>query len=175
MNKPDKLNYNIVATFHLMDVEGLMKKVATELRSRGLRHDRSKYSGIEHSVGTTIFKECDETEAVDICNSEGMIFGEGDKEDSIDRLIISSREAHFSINDHHPEHFEHGLTDMNLLQVMEMTCDLVAHGKSLSYSVEECKDFAHRYLRRYDITEGHQSAFLESVILNTVEYLYENG
>lgn len=30
---------------------------------------------------------------------------------------------HYANNRHHPEHFEHGINDMNLIDVLEMLCD----------------------------------------------------
>lgn len=37
--------------------------------------------------------------------------------------IKPALDLHYARNDHHPEHFENGVNDMNLFQVMEMLCD----------------------------------------------------
>lgn len=35
-------------------------------------------------------------------------------------------QAHYRANDHHPEHFANGVTDMHLVQLIEMVCDWAA-------------------------------------------------
>mgnify|MGYP001576204131 CR=1 FL=1 len=30
---------------------------------------------------------------------------------------------HYAYNRHHPEHFKHGIKDMNLIDILEMLCD----------------------------------------------------
>jgi hypothetical protein len=33
---------------------------------------------------------------------------------------------HYAVNDHHPEHFDCGIKEMNLIQLTEMLCDWIA-------------------------------------------------
>lgn len=35
-------------------------------------------------------------------------------------------EHHYKVNDHHPEHFEKGINDMHVVQLIEMSCDWMA-------------------------------------------------
>ena len=32
--------------------------------------------------------------------------------------------SHYKRNDHHPEHFENGINDMDLIQLTELICDI---------------------------------------------------
>ena len=45
-------------------------------------------------------------------------------------------EAHHKQYRHHPEHFEHGIDDMNLVDVIEMLCDWAAAGADIEKSLK---------------------------------------
>ncbi len=103
-SRPDTLR-------HIFRVQELLEECRQDLQERALRHDTSKLSEPEKAIfdqftprlrestyGSEEYKEF----------LEGM--GEGLKH-------------HYAHNDHHPEFFEHGINDMDLLQVVEMLCD----------------------------------------------------
>jgi hypothetical protein len=96
---------------HIGEVRGLLLGCAVNLIGRGHRHDASKLEEPEVSVfdqftpllrdstyGTPEYKE----------HLAGMGAG---------------LEHHYRVNRHHPEHHEHGIQDMNLLDLVEMLAD----------------------------------------------------
>ena len=36
---------------------------------------------------------------------------------------------HYAVNSHHPEHYENGINDMDLVDLIELTCDWIASSK----------------------------------------------
>lgn len=44
---------------------------------------------------------------------------------------------HYKVNRHHPEHFENGVNDMNLIDIIEMVADWAAASKRSDTSFEE--------------------------------------
>jgi hypothetical protein len=51
---------------------------------------------------------------------------------------------HYENNRHHPEHFENGIADMNLLDVVEMVCDWVASAEIKGVPVD-LEYLSHRF------------------------------
>ena len=73
---------------------------------------------------------------------------------------------HYSVNRHHPEHFENGVDDMNLIDIIEMLCDWWAATKrhangDIMTSIEKNTD-------RFNL-----SPQLAKILKNTIE-LMEN-
>jgi hypothetical protein len=96
---------------HIAQVQELLEEAIGDLRYRLAMHDLSKLEEPE----LTTFNEYTPKLADSTYGSEeyqtflvGM--GEGLKH-------------HYAANDHHPEHFENGMRDMDLLQVLEMLAD----------------------------------------------------
>ena len=96
---------------HIETVRGFMRAVIGELQDRAERHDASKLEEPEVSVFneyTPKLKDSTYGSAEYKTFLEGM--GEGLRH-------------HYAANDHHPEHFENGIADMDLVQLTEMLCD----------------------------------------------------
>jgi hypothetical protein len=99
---------------HIAQVRGLLLGAAADLTERAHRHDRSKLEDPEVSV----FDEYTPKLSGSTYGSEeyktflaGM--GEG-------------LQHHYAVNDHHPEHFDCGIKEMDLIQLTEMLCDWIA-------------------------------------------------
>lgn len=96
---------------HIEQVRGLLLYVAGELLQRAHVHDKSKLVEPERSVFDEYTPKLrDSTYGSDEYKAflEGM--GEGLRH-------------HYAENDHHPEHHENGVEDMDLVQVIEMLAD----------------------------------------------------
>jgi hypothetical protein len=96
---------------HIAQVQELLEEAIGDLRYRMAMHDLSKLEEPE----LTVFNEytpklADSTYGSDEYKSFLVGMGEGLKH-------------HYAVNDHHPEHFENGMRDMDLLQVIEMLAD----------------------------------------------------
>lgn len=96
---------------HIAEVRGRLFQVIRELLNRAHYHDASKLSEPELSVFDEYTPKLrDSTYGSDEYKAFLAGMGEG-------------LAHHYKVNDHHPEHFEGGVNDMDLLQVMEMLCD----------------------------------------------------
>jgi hypothetical protein len=99
---------------HIGQVRSLLLGAAGELMARAHRHDASKLVSPEVEV-------FDEVSA----KLSTLTYGSDEYKASL-REMGPALEHHYEVNDHHPEHFENGIREMNLLQVTEMLCDWIA-------------------------------------------------
>lgn len=72
---------------------------------------------------------------------------------------------HYKNNDHHPEHFENGVNDMNLIQILEMVCDWKSAAECRGGDIEKT---AIQNKDRFKIDDQ-----LWAVIMNTLKFLKE--
>lgn len=96
---------------HILRVQYYLNMFVKDLIDRGQVHDRSK---LESPEVEEFAKLTD--------NLAGTTFGS--KEDTENKVkLAKALEHHYSRNRHHPQHFENGINDMNLLDLIEMFCD----------------------------------------------------
>ncbi len=99
---------------HIGQVRGLLLGVAADLTERAHRHDASKLESPEVETFDEFTPKLREsTYGSDEYKSFLKGMGEGLKH-------------HYAENDHHPEHFDCGIREMNLIQLTEMLCDWIA-------------------------------------------------
>lgn len=102
-------------------------ELAVEIIARGLRHDQSKFSGLEWQYLHT------------------------DVKDSFPALFQDALASHWFLNDHHPEHWKLGVKAMPRVVLAEMAADWVARGQEFGSDV---LDFIHNTAcPRYGITQ----------------------
>jgi hypothetical protein len=96
---------------HILKVQEHLLGLAKRLVDRAAVHDASKL-------------ESPEVEAYDrLAGSlKGLTYGSPEYKAALAELG-PALEHHYAANDHHPEHFEHGVADMDLVQVLEMLAD----------------------------------------------------
>lgn len=110
-------------------------ELAVEIIRRGLCHDQSKFVGLEFQYLHTEVK------------------------DSHAALFQEALETHWSLNDHHPEHWSSGVREMPRVVLAEMVADWVARGQEFGSDVLE---FVHEVAcPRYGIT--HDSPVYEQI------------
>ena len=78
-------------------------------------------------------------------------------------LIQKALDHHYAKNRHHPEHFEHGVEDMNLLDILEMVVDWDSSASCRGTELDTDYSF-----KRFKITPQ-----LQKIILNTLKILYD--
>lgn len=96
---------------HIKRVNELMGIAATELIRRGNVHDSSKLEEPEKSEFdrlTPILKD--------------LKYGSEEYNKSLKELGVALKH-HYENNSHHPEHYENGVNDFNLFDLIEMFCD----------------------------------------------------
>lgn len=91
--------------------------IAKEIENRGIIHDNSKLSG-EEKIGYDKITN----------NLKDLKYGSPEYKKSLNQSknVI---QLHYANNRHHPEHFENGVNNMNLVDIIEMVCDWCASCK----------------------------------------------
>lgn len=97
---------------HKVLLRAILYNLANQLKERADKHDDSKYSKEEKDV----FESIDEIKREDFDSYEQYY-------NCTKPLIQKALDHHYANNRHHPEHFEKGVNDMNLLDVLEMIVD----------------------------------------------------
>lgn len=96
---------------HIRTVQFYIRDIVDQLEQRAYDHDQSKLVDPEREV----FDEYTPKLEHSTYGSEeykGFLRGMGE-----------GLQHHYKVNDHHPEHFENGIKDMDLIQLTEMLCD----------------------------------------------------
>ncbi len=126
---PEELITNEDTRKHIATVSRVIHFVVKELLDRADRHDQSKL-------------ETPEVEEFAKHNHKlaGTTYGSKDSKDNREALK-PALDHHYAKNDHHPEHFKHGVSDMDLVQLIELFCDWKAsslrhHDGNLRKSIE---------------------------------------
>lgn len=98
---------------HILLVRNLLNRMVVEILKRSDTHDQSKLSSpeIEYSMKFT-----QKLKDADYGSPEYL---------AIQEQMQEALEHHYACNRHHPEHFDDGIKDMNLIDILEMFCDWV--------------------------------------------------
>jgi hypothetical protein len=99
---------------HIRDVQELINMVVASLRERARNHDSSKLIEPEKSGFDKHIPEL-----------SGVEYG-SDRYKEILSEMQKTLSHHYSVNRHHPEHYENGINDMDLIDIIEMFCDWAA-------------------------------------------------
>lgn len=99
---------------HIAQVRGLLLGGACDLIERSHRHDRSKLAEPELSIFNKYTAQLRTLE-----------YG-SDEYEAARNAMGEALDHHYAENDHHPEHFEGGIGEMDLLQLLELLADWIA-------------------------------------------------
>jgi len=120
---------------HIHQVQRLLHLVATDLHRRGLDHDRSKLVSPE-------------VEYFDKFTPRLKLTTYNSPEYKADLAAMQpALDHHYAANDHHPEHFPHGMREMNLIQMIELCCDWIAASRRQNNGcpIKSCDKNQERY------------------------------
>lgn len=136
---------------HLQLIRANILCVISLLAQRGIEHDKSKFSSIELESYIDVKDKLSE-----------VAFGSVEY-DAIKVSIQPAIDHHYIHNRHHPEHFNNGVNDMNIIDLIEMFCDWLAANKRNSQnnphdSIEICGE-------KYQIPNMLKQIFHNSVEL----------
>jgi hypothetical protein len=95
---------------HIFKVSEFLGKFIKEIEKRSLNHDESKLSDEE----LPYFAKSK--------NLRKMTYGSKEYFEQLE-LLKPALDHHYKNNKHHPEHFENGIDDMDLIDLVEMFCD----------------------------------------------------
>lgn len=105
---------------HINRVKAKMEFFASVLATRGANHDSSKLKEPEYSGWLAMDKE------------PRYPYGSRKYYDKMFRYK-EVLEHHYSINSHHPEHFEDPSNQMDLIDLIEMLCDWFSYSNDISW------------------------------------------
>jgi hypothetical protein len=102
---------------HILAVQELMHQVNFELIRRAAEHDASKLREPEKSVFDEFTPKL-----------KASTYGSDEYKDMLSKMQFAL-DHHYEHNFHHPEHWERGIRDMTLIDLIEMLCDWMAATK----------------------------------------------
>jgi len=137
---------------HIHEVEKLMTEIVRELLLRSMEHDKSKLEDPE-------VKGFNEHTA----KLKLLEYGSPEYQASLEALKPTLAH-HYANNAHHPEHFERGVDDMTLVDIVEMLCDWKA-------ATKRQKDGNIRKSLTLNRSRFHMSDQLFNILANTIERL----
>ena len=128
--------------------------VCHELMERALNHDASKLESPQREAFANVSVKL-----------AGLTYGSPEYQASLNELGPALAD-HYDKERHHPQHFPGGISDMNLIDVVEMLCDWWASSKRhTDGSIEQSIAVGQK---RFGISDQ-----LAQILYNTVESLNE--
>jgi len=139
---------------HIRRVNDYLIDASCELLRRAKQHDQSKLEEPEKSS----FDEATP-------KLKDLKYGSEEYREST-RLIKPAIDHHYSVNSHHPQHYENGINGMNLFDIVEMFFDWKAAGERTSEG---------DIMKSIDINSKKfgVSKQLRKILENTVEYFFD--
>ena len=102
---------NAATMEHIHQVRHYLNRAIHDLLERGEKHDQSKLAPPEVGLFTEFTPKL-----------ASSTYGSPEY-DGFRKAMGPALDHHYAKNRHHPEHFKHGVDDMNLLDIVEMLCD----------------------------------------------------
>lgn len=141
---------------HIRRVNELLIDASCEILSRAKKHDQSKLEEPEKSTFdevTPLLKD--------------LKFGSEEYTEAT-KKIKPALDHHYSVNSHHPQHYENGINGMNLFDIVEMFFDWMAAG-------ERTKDGNIMYSIAVNSERFGISKQLRKILENTVAHLNKDN
>jgi hypothetical protein len=107
--KQDAVNFQTIQ--HMEKVRNFIEVMVVALLERGRLHDQSKLESPEMEIFAE-FTAC----------LSGLTFGSQEYEENKAKMK-PALDHHYANNRHHPEHYKEGVSDMTLVDLVEMFCD----------------------------------------------------
>lgn len=96
---------------HIEKVRYYIRMITDRLTTRGVNHDKTKLESPEVELFTEYTPRLASTQ-----------YGSEEYKESLAGLK-PALDHHYANSRHHPEHFNKGIADMNLIDIVEMLCD----------------------------------------------------
>lgn len=96
---------------HIETVRKYLRYCTDKLTMRGVQHDKFKLESPEVEIFTEVTPKL-----------KNLAYGSEEYKQSLAE-IKPALEHHYANSRHHPEHFDKGINDMNLIDILEMICD----------------------------------------------------
>ena len=96
---------------HIEKVREILRTFVYKLVVRGVEHDRLKLESPEVDIFTEFTPKL-----------SGTTYGSKEYKSFLKEMQVALKH-HYANYRHHPEHFNNGINDMNLVDIVEMFCD----------------------------------------------------
>ena len=96
---------------HMRTVNGLLNDMVADLMTRAITHDKSKLLPPEKDIFDKVTPKL-----------RALTYGSDEYKENLAEMGPALKH-HYENNRHHPEHFQHGINDMTLVDLIEMICD----------------------------------------------------
>jgi hypothetical protein len=140
---------------HIKRVSELLNSVVIELLDRANNHDKSKLKDPEKKYFDKFSHKLKDVE-----------YGSDEYKKFLEELK-PALDHHYKKNSHHPEHYENGIEDMNLFDIIEMLMDWKASSERFSKKSDIDKSIDINK-ERFNISDQ-----LTKILKNTINYLEE--
>lgn len=140
---------------HIETVRYFIDLIISELSHRKTKHDQSKLSVHEKPIFDNYTPKL-----------KNSTYGSDEYKEFLKEMKVAL-DHHYKSNRHHPEHFENGIKDMNLIDIIEMFCDWKA--ATLRHDDGDIKKSVVINKERFGYTEE-----LERLFNNTIK-IFERG
>ena len=135
---------------HIKRINQLIHKMVLELIGKADNHDSTKLRSPEKDIFDEYTPKLKDS-----------VYGSEEYNGFLKGMKIAL-DNHYALNSHHPEHYDRGIDDMDLLDLIEMLCDWKAASErhttgSISESIKINK-------KRFNISDQ-----LEQILINTVK------
>ena len=137
---------------HISRVRKHMNTFVQLLLKRAINHDKSKLEEPELSWWKEMDKE------------PRYPYGSEEYKQKIKRWDKVFKH-HYKYNRHHPEHYEYGVSEMTLVDIVEMMCDWLGYKDTIAIS--EALKVCDEQMKRYNIPDG-----IRQIIFNTLLRYY---
>ena len=134
---------------HIRSVQAFLSDVIDEMMTRGIMHDVSKLDDPEKSMYDEFTPKL-----------KGVTYGSDEYKEYLDQMGVALKH-HYEHNRHHPEHFEWGIHEMNLIDLIEMLCDWKA--ASLRHGDGDMVNSLEINRKRFDIEDQLYNIFANSI------------
>lgn len=96
---------------HIYQVNKILNSICISLMEKAKIHDQSKLTSPEKEIFDEYTPKL-----------KGSTYGSEEYKQFLKEMKLAL-DHHYQQNKHHPEHFANGITDMNLVDLIEMLCD----------------------------------------------------
>ncbi len=134
---------------HIKSVQFKLFLIMSEIQKRLESHDDSKL----HSPELPLWEAMDKEPKYPYGSKEYI-----DKQ----KRYYAVFKHHYACNRHHPEHFENGIKDMNLVDLIEMLADWISYKDSLS--ITEAIELVYVQAKRFGFSDETISYMVNTLV-----------
>ena len=144
---------------HISRVQKKLIILMDNIYNRAIQHDASKLREPELSM----WKKMDEEPRYQ--------YGTKEYEDKIVRYKHLF-DLHYENNPHHPEHFQNGISDMTLIDLMEMLCDWISYKDNIRAS--EAIAMVEKQSKRFGYSDEIKNMLINTLVIYFIVLGSEN-